>query len=66
VNSRQKATAPSPDSEFSPSVEKGSVSMIQIQVADELEQDVELVRNTDSSSSATLAWNVENFNAPQS
>eukprot|EP00258_Populus_trichocarpa_P033978 XP_024449997.1 protein VASCULAR ASSOCIATED DEATH 1, chloroplastic isoform X4 [Populus trichocarpa] len=42
-----------------------SVSMIQIQVADELEQDVELVRNTDSSSSATLAWNVENFNAPQ-
>ncbi|KAI9399714.1 hypothetical protein POPTR_002G137800v4 [Populus trichocarpa] len=62
---RQKATAPSPDSEFSPSVEKGSVSMIQIQVADELEQDVELVRNTDPSSSATLAWNVENFNAPQ-
>ncbi|KAJ6940119.1 protein VASCULAR ASSOCIATED DEATH 1 [Populus alba x Populus x berolinensis] len=42
-----------------------SVSIIQIQVADELEQDVELVRNTDSSSSATLAWNVENFNAPQ-
>lgn len=66
MNSRQKATARSPDSEFSPSVEKGIVSMIQIQVADELEQDVELVRNTDSSSSATLAWNVENFNAPQS
>ncbi|XP_011017354.1 PREDICTED: GRAM domain-containing protein YSP2-like isoform X4 [Populus euphratica] len=42
-----------------------SVSMIQIQVADELAQDVELVRNSDSSSSATLAWNVENFNAPQ-
>ncbi|XP_034905636.1 protein VASCULAR ASSOCIATED DEATH 1, chloroplastic isoform X5 [Populus alba] len=63
--SRQKATAPLPDSEFSPSVEKGSVSIIQIQVADELEQGVELVRNTDSSSSATLAWNVENFNAPQ-
>ncbi|KAL3603941.1 hypothetical protein D5086_004800 [Populus alba] len=62
---RQKATAPLPDSEFSPSVEKGSVSIIQIQVADELEQGVELVRNTDSSSSATLAWNVENFNAPQ-
>ncbi|XP_011017348.1 PREDICTED: GRAM domain-containing protein 1A-like isoform X2 [Populus euphratica] len=62
---RKKATDPLPDSEFSPSVEKGSVSMIQIQVADELAQDVELVRNSDSSSSATLAWNVENFNAPQ-
>jgi hypothetical protein len=60
------ATAPSPDSKISASVENGTVSITQIQVADEVEQDVELVRNTDSLSSTTLAWNVENFEAPQS
>ncbi|KAH8488262.1 hypothetical protein H0E87_024074 [Populus deltoides] len=62
---RQMATAPSPDSKISASVENGTVSITQIQVADEVEQDVELVRNTDSLSSTTLAWNVENFEAPQ-
>ncbi|KAF9668690.1 hypothetical protein SADUNF_Sadunf14G0029800 [Salix dunnii] len=62
---RQKATASSPDSKISASVENGTVSVTQIQVTDEVEQDVELVNNDDSSSSTTLAWNVENLEAPQ-
>uniref|UniRef100_A0A6N2NC38 VASt domain-containing protein n=1 Tax=Salix viminalis TaxID=40686 RepID=A0A6N2NC38_SALVM len=62
---RQKATAPSPDSKISASVENGRVSVTQIQVTDEVEQDVELVGYNDSSSSTTLAWNVENLEAPQ-
>ncbi|KAG5231081.1 GRAM domain-containing protein [Salix suchowensis] len=62
---RQKATAPSPDSKISASVENGRVSVTQIQVTDEVEQDVELVGYNDSSSSTTLAWNVENLEAPR-
>ncbi|XP_011032099.1 PREDICTED: GRAM domain-containing protein 1A isoform X2 [Populus euphratica] len=62
---REMVTAPSPDSKISASVENGTVSITQIQVADEVEQDVELVRNTNSLSSTTLAWNVESFEAPQ-
>ncbi|KAG6749248.1 hypothetical protein POTOM_046291 [Populus tomentosa] len=62
---RQMAAAPSPDSKISASIENGTVSITQILVADEVEQDVDLVINTDSFSSTTLAWNVENFEAPQ-
>ncbi|CAK7347739.1 unnamed protein product [Dovyalis caffra] len=61
---RQKTIAPPPDSKVSPSVENDTVSITQIQVADEVEQDVERVRNTESSSS-TSGWNVENLDAPQ-
>ncbi|KAJ6764299.1 PROTEIN VASCULAR ASSOCIATED DEATH 1 CHLOROPLASTIC [Salix koriyanagi] len=43
---RQKATAPSPDSKISASVENGRVSVTQIQVTDEVEQDGEVFHLT--------------------
>lgn len=66
VKIRQKNALLPNDSKVSPGVENGAVSIMKAQVPDEVEDDVDIVRDAESSSSTAFAWSIGNSDAPHS